>query len=187
MIDMLDMTEPLFWTPSAIQNVAKAAHASFLSFNNDMARAKDANQLPAGELEAWRLLRDQWAKWYGAAGATTWMFSSNVSIIEGFVGQLNNYRAKYASWTGRPASGGAVDVPHGAEIKVKTEVPPLELDFTPLYWAGGAAALAGVGYLLWQHRGSVSAQAQSYVSKARRRLGVEGLGPLAPRRRRRRR
>jgi len=186
MIDMLDMTEPLFWTPSAIQELAKTAHAGFLSFNNDMARAKDAKLLPAGELEAWRLLRDQWAKWYNAAGITTWLFSGNVSVIEGFVDQLNVYRAKYVSWTGRPASGGNVDVPHGAEVKVKTEVPPVEFDLTPLYWAGGAAALAGVGYLLWQHRGSVSAHAQSYVSKAKRRFGVEGLGPLAPRRRRRR-
>lgn len=186
MIGMLDMTEPLVWTPSAIQELAKTTHAGFLSFNNDMARAKEAKKLPAGELEAWRALRDQWAKWYGSAGATTWMFSTNVSVIEGFVGQLNSYRAKYPSWMARPASGGQVAVPDGAQIKIKTEVPPLELDLTPLYWVGGAVALAGVGYVLWQHRGSVSTQAQSYVSKARRRLGVEGLGRIAPRRRRRR-
>lgn len=186
MLDTLDMTEPLIWTPSAIQELARTTHAGFLSFNNDMARAKEAKKLPAGELEAWRALRDQWFKWYSSAGATTWWFSGNVSVIEGFVGQMNNYRAKYPGWMGRPASGASVSVPDGAAIKVKTEVPPLELDLSPLYWAGGAAALAGVGYLLWQHRGSVSSQAQSYVSKAKQRFGVEGLGRIAPRRRRRR-
>lgn len=145
---MADIKEPLFWTPSAIQNFAKEIHDSMLAFNNDMAAAKDAGKLPAGELEAWRLLRERWTAWYGAAGASTWLFSGNVSVIESYANALSAFRQKFAQWMGRPASGASPSAIKDALSVDTSGTQKVDFDWTPVWWGLGAAAVIGVG-LVW--------------------------------------
>lgn len=180
------VSEPLFWTPSAIQNLAKQTHQAMLDFNDDMARAGAA--VPAGQLKAWRAFRDSWAKWYGSAGASTWIWSGNVSTIEGFAQQLASWRTWFAGNIGAPSGAGA-PIPTGITIKTQTEISNAEelqrklqeaLQKTSSNWqsfALGVGATAAVGYILYYIlKGRKSADSKGGLSGMRGRMSKKGLG-----------
>lgn len=132
-------TEPLVWTPSQIKQLAVNMHNVILAFNDDVARAVTAKQVPAAELTAWRTYRNEWSKWFSETSLGTWMWSGNVSVIEGYGNRLNAWADKYRKWTGREPSG-------TGPYNIKG---PLD---GPWFWLGvGAVGAAGL-YLFLDRR-----------------------------------
>jgi hypothetical protein len=171
--DAPHMQEPIFWTPTAIQDLAKNLHTAMLVFNDDVSRVKDAGQLPPGELEAWRMFRDGWSKWYGATTASTWLWSATVSTIEGYATQLTAWRAKYASWTGKLPTGTDATGIAPYQVRVDTsgeqKLVTTDTDWSGLYWGLGVVVLLGGGYWYWLNKEKVHAvgrKAQGYGQKA---------------------
>lgn len=145
-----DMTtaEPLFWTPGAIQELAKRFHTDMLSFNDDMARMSGSVNpvMPPEQLQAWRTFRDSWATWYGSTSAATWLWSATVSTIEGFSKQLQQWRDWYKAYFRRAPTGADPITAKGAAVDTSGK-QELSFDWQPVVAVGGLA-LVGLGALL---------------------------------------
>lgn len=138
---------PLFWTPETRKELARKLHSDMLTFQNDIAKVR--TKYP-DKYKAWVQFRDAWARWYGDAGLTTWLWDATVSTIEGYANQLNKWLAWLAS-EGVPSSGvGPVALQTYTPGKLETEgKQKLDVDWKPVIWAGGAIAAGVIGYFVW--------------------------------------
>jgi len=144
------VNQPMIWTPDARKELARRTHADMLTFNEGMALAKSRELLPTGEIEAWRLFRDGWSRWFGDTSGSTWLWDSSVAVVEGYANQLAEWRKKYVTWTGTPAPGAntlQLDthkiVSGSVEYKLPATLPTINVDWTGVYVVLGVIAVVG--------------------------------------------
>lgn len=153
MADTRSVQAPFSWTQSTRKELARQLHTSMLSFQRDVVANMGA--IPPGEVKAWVAFRDQWAKWWGDTGITTWLWDSTVTIIEGYSVQLVAWRQKFSAWTGKEPSGvdpvSLTPWRFGAAVDVKLpdQLPKVDIDWMPLLWIGcGLVVIGGIVYVV---------------------------------------
>lgn len=154
---------PFIWSPNDRQARAARLHDAMLVFQEDMSRAKSKHPRLSdadfnAQLEAWRVFRDRWAKWYGSPTATTWLFGSVDTLLEDYEKQLAGWRQWYLDNIGTPAGQGPTVTQNSPLIPAAVTVHSPDLKDTNdwIWWASAAAGVAVIGggiYYMRKRRG----------------------------------
>lgn len=142
-------SEPLIWTPGALQDRAKRLHSDILVFQEDMSHPAVGKIIPVSQLAAWRAYRDGWSDWYGQTSASTWLWSATASTLQDYENKLAGWRDWYALNVGQPAGIGPSQISGPAVHIENSGTQQLAFDWSPVWWGGGALIVLGGAYFWW--------------------------------------
>src|SRR3989304_292568 len=138
--------EPWIQTPEFLHDRARRVHAARLNVNDEISRPAKAGRLSStgSRWLAWKRTLEAWAKWYGDAGATTWLWSGTAATLDHYEQEISDWQ----TWLRRTYPD------------VATNLAPAPMQYTPLGapkagswlpWAVGAGAALGL-LLYWRQR-----------------------------------
>ena len=146
---------PIIWSPTNRKQRAVNLHSVMLVFQSDMAQISKFPSGQEGQLAAWRIARDDWARWYGNTSFTTWLLSSTDTILDGYEKTLAGWRDWYARTLGVPSGQGPTNYVNTPIVQreIVVNTPDIknmveQVQGISDYWKK-VAVLAGMGTLGW--------------------------------------